>query len=74
MYGKVREERFDLRFGREEVVARPHAVETDKANDPLHIGALGVNGVVVETKHPSDFVEEFGWLTSCCVRHIRSPS
>ena len=33
-----------------------------------------MNGVVVETEHLSNFIEEFGWLTSCRVRHIRSPS
>jgi hypothetical protein len=49
-------------------------METDEADDPLHIGAFGVNGVVMETEHPSDVIEEFGLLTSCRVRHIRSPS
>jgi hypothetical protein len=73
MHGQVCQERFDPRFGREEMVARPHAVEMDEADDPFHIGALGVNGVVVETQHPSDFIEEFGWLTSFRVKHITAP-
>jgi hypothetical protein len=34
-------------------------VETGEPYDPLHIGALGVNGVVVETEHLADFIEEF---------------
>jgi hypothetical protein len=43
MHGQVRQERFDLRFGGQEILARPHAMEPDEADDPLHIGALGVN-------------------------------
>ena len=54
--------------------ARPHAVEMDEPDDPPHIGALGVNGVVVETEHLSHVIEASGLLTSCDVRHIRSPS
>jgi hypothetical protein len=46
-------------IGGEEVFARPHAVETDEADDPLHPRALGVHGVVVETEHRSDFSKEF---------------
>jgi hypothetical protein len=49
-------------------------VETGEPYDPLHIGALSVYGVVVETEHLVDFIEEFGWLTSRRVKHIRSPS
>jgi hypothetical protein len=74
VHGQVRQERFDLRFGGEEVLARPHAMETDEPYDPIHIGALGVHGVVVETEHLADFIEEFGWLTSRRVRLRRSPS
>jgi hypothetical protein len=33
-----------------------------------------VDGVVVETEYRTDFLEEFWWLTSCWVRHIRTPS
>ncbi len=42
-----------LGFGGEEVCAGPHTVETGEPYDPLHIGALGVYGVVVETEHLS---------------------
>jgi hypothetical protein len=34
-------------------------VETDEPYDPIHIGSLGVNGVVVETEHLADFIAEF---------------
>jgi len=33
-----------------------------------------MNGVVVETEHLTDLIEEFWLLTSRRVRHIRSPS
>jgi len=74
LHSQVGQERFDLRFGGAKVLARPHAVETDESYDPLRIGSLGVNGVVVQTKHLSDVIEEFWWLTLRRVRHIRSPS
>ena len=74
MHRQVGQECLDLRFGGEEIFARPHAVETDESDDPLHIGALGVNGVVVETEHLAHFIKEFRWLTSCCVRHTSVPS
>ena len=32
-----------------------------------------MNGVVVETEHITDFIEEFWLLTSRRVRHIRAP-
>jgi hypothetical protein len=71
VHRQVRQERVDLGGGREEVCARPHAVEAD---DPLHIRALGVPGVVVEPEHLADVIEELGLLTSRCVRHIQSLS
>jgi hypothetical protein len=49
-------------------------VKPDEADDPLHLRALGMNGVVVETGHGTDFIEEFWLLTSCRVRPIRAPS
>ena len=58
---------------REEVLTGPHAVETNKPHDPVHVRSLGVNGVVVQTEHLSDLIEEFGLLTFCRVRHIRLP-
>ena len=72
--GQVGQEGFDLRFGREEVLARPHAMEPDEADDALHRGAFGVHGIVMEAEHLSHFIEECGWLTSCRVGPIRSPS
>jgi len=47
MHGQVSQERLDLRLGGEEILPRPHAVETDEPYDPIHIGSLGVNGIVV---------------------------
>ena len=73
IHRQVGQERLDFGFGGEEVCAGPHTVETGKPYDPLHIGALGVYGVVVKTEHLADFIEEFWWLTSRRVRHIRSP-
>jgi hypothetical protein len=72
LHRQVSQERLDPGFGGEEVCARPHAMETGEPSDPLHLGALGVHGGVVETEHLADFVEESGWLTSRRVRHIRS--
>jgi hypothetical protein len=48
-------------------------VETNEAYDPLHIGALGVDGVVMEAEYRPNFLEEFGWLTSGVGQHIRTP-
>ena len=73
VYGEVGQERFDLGFGGEEVLTGPHAVETNKPHDPVHVGSLGVNGVVVRTEYLSDLIEEFWLLTFCRVRHIRLP-
>ena len=61
MHRQVGQERLDLGFGGEEVLARPHAVETNESHDPLHRGSLSVHGVVVQTEHPSHVIEEFGW-------------
>ena len=72
MHGEVRQERFDLGFSGEDLGTRPHAVETGKPYDPLHIGTLGVDRVVVETEHPPDLIEECRLWTSLRVRHRRS--
>ncbi len=68
---QVGQERLDLGLAGEEVCAGPHTVETSEPYDPLHIGALGVHGVVVATEHLADFIEECWWLTSRHVRHIK---
>jgi hypothetical protein len=69
VYGEVGQERFDLGFGGEEVFTGPHAVKTNKPHDPVHVGSLGMNGVVVQTEYLSDLIEEFWLLTFCRVRH-----
>ncbi len=61
----------DLGFGGEKVLTGPHALETNKPHDPVHVGSLGVNGVVVQTEYLSDLIEEFWLLTFCRVRHIK---
>jgi hypothetical protein len=73
VYGEVGQERFDLGFGWEEVLTGPHAVETNKPHDPVHVGSLGVNGVVVKAEYLSDLIEESWLLTFCRIRHIRLP-
>ncbi|HXH12068.1 MAG TPA: hypothetical protein VNP04_20165 [Alphaproteobacteria bacterium] len=74
MHGEGCQEHFELRFGRKEVVMRAPAMEPDEADDSFQIGSFGVNRVMVTTEHPLDFIEEFGVLTPCPVRPIRSPS
>jgi hypothetical protein len=66
VHGQVRQEGFDLWCGGEEVFARPHAVETDEPDDPLHRGALGMNGGVVETEHRADFIADWVVDFSSC--------
>jgi hypothetical protein len=39
-------------------------VKPDKSNDPVHIGALGMDRIMVEAEDVADFVEEFWLLTS----------
>jgi hypothetical protein len=68
---EVSQERFDFGFGRKEVFTGPHIVETNKPNDPVQIGSLSVNGVVVQTEYLSDLIKEFWLLTFCRIRHIR---
>ncbi len=58
VYGQVRQKRFDLGFGGEKILTRPHAVETNAPYNPLHLGSLGVHGVVGETAHLADVIEE----------------
>ena len=72
MLDQIGEERFNLRFAGQEINARPHVMKMDESNDPLHIGSLAGDGVVLETEHLSNLIEKF-WLTFRCVRHIRSP-
>jgi hypothetical protein len=74
MHCQVGQECLDLRFGGEEVCAGPHTVETGKPFDPFHRGALGMNGVVVQTEYLAYFIEQFGGVTSSRVRHTRVPS
>jgi len=38
-------------------------METNEPHDPIHVGSLGVNGVVMQTEYLSDLLEEFWLLT-----------
>jgi hypothetical protein len=71
VYGKIGQERFDLGFGGKEMLTGPHPVETNKPYNPVHVGTLGVNGVMVQTEYLPDLIEEFWLLTFCRVRHIK---
>ena len=73
VHRQVGQERFNPGFGGEEIIARLHPVETDETHDPVHIGTLGVNGVMMESKHIADFIKELGLLTAGGVSNIRSP-
>ena len=74
MHRQVGQERLDRGFSGEEVLARPHAVETDESyDDPFYIGSLGVHGVVVQTEHRADFIDECGWWISRRVKPIIPP-
>ncbi len=46
-------------FGGEKIFTRPHAVETNAPYNPLHLGSLGVHGVVGETAHLADVIKEY---------------
>ena len=37
-------------------------------------GALGINGIVAETEHRTDFIVRLWLLISCYIRHIRARS
>jgi len=76
MRREVRQEGSDLRFGGAEVRAWLQAVELNKADDPLPLRALGLNGGVegvMEAECHTDFIKEVWLLTSLCVRHIKAP-
>jgi hypothetical protein len=60
---------FDFEFGREQILPAVRLVKMSKADDPVHIGALGVNGIVVKTEHLSDLLQQFGRLTFGRGRH-----
>jgi hypothetical protein len=57
---------------REEIVAGPHAVDTDEPSDPRHRGSLGVHGVGVQTEYLSPLIKKFWLLTFGRARHLVS--
>jgi len=70
--GQVGQKRLDLGFSGHEVGTRPHGVKTDEADDPLHVGPLRVNGVMVEPEDPPDVIDEGRWWTVLCVSHKKN--
>ena len=64
----------DFGGGREEVCARPHAVEAGGGTIHSTYERSALLGVVVEPEHSLDVIEELGLLTSRCVRPIQSLS
>ena len=38
----------------------PLVVEQDKAFDPIHVGLLSANAIVLEADFVADLIEEFG--------------
>jgi hypothetical protein len=73
MHSQIRQKRLNLRLGGKEACARSHVVKPDEPHDPVHIGPLGMNGIVMETEDVADFIEQFWLLTSCGVRPMRAP-
>jgi hypothetical protein len=69
VYRQMREEDFDFGFGREQILPGAHLVKMSEPGNPVHIGSLGVDGIVVKTEHLSDFLQEFGRLTFGDGRH-----
>ena len=61
LHGEVSEEGLDLEFGGKEVGAGSHAVEAGKSSDPPHIGALGMDGVMLEPEDPPDLLDQGRW-------------
>jgi hypothetical protein len=72
LHGEVSEECLNLGFGGQEVGAGLHPVEADESSDPLHIGALGMDGVMMETEDPPDILDQGRWRTVWCVSHKKN--
>jgi len=60
-----------IHFGlrRKEFRPRPHFVEANEPDHPIQIGALGMDGVVVEAEKRTNFLKKFWALTFCFGRH-----
>jgi len=69
LQSEVGEERLDLGFGGEEVNAEPHVVEPGEASDPFPIGALRVDGVMLEPEDPPDLLDQGRWGTVLRIGH-----
>jgi hypothetical protein len=56
-HGQVGEKGFDLPFPVRQVFAAAHAMKMDVPLNPIEVGALGVDGVVVEPQDVADLLE-----------------
>ncbi len=54
---QVLEKDFDLRFGGQQILAAPHVMEMDEQDNPVGIGSLGVDGIVVKAEELSDLIK-----------------
>lgn len=50
------------------------ASSTAESYDPIHLGSLDVRGVVTETEHLADFIEEVEVLSFRRIRYRKPPS
>lgn len=58
--GEMIEERCDLFFIH--LLRMAFVMEKNETPDPVHLGLLGANAVVLQAKVPADAVEQFGTL------------
>jgi hypothetical protein len=62
VHRQVGEKGFDLRFGGQQILAGPHVVEMDEPDNPVGIGSLGGDGIVVKAEELSDLIKQSGLL------------
>jgi hypothetical protein len=72
-HGQIRQECLYFGFCGEKRVTRAHAMETNETDNPFNIGPLRVDGVMVKTEDPSDFVKDPRLLVFLWARHRDPP-
>jgi hypothetical protein len=73
VYGQMGKKSFNFRFRREQLFAGAHVVVVGKPDDPVDIGSLGVDGIVLNPEDPTDLFQELGRLTFEWGRHSIFP-
>jgi hypothetical protein len=58
LHGQVGQEPLDLRFAH--FLGVPLAMKQDVAPDPIHVGLLGADAVVLEADFCTNLIEQFG--------------